>query len=339
MSNLKNSRVHVGKAARILLTELGLDIKTVMRRAGLPPGLLDGDGSRISFDDFHRLWTSVTAEAEDPLLALKLGDAAGIDYFDPAFFAAMCSPDMNMAVLRLAEYKRLVSPFRFDVQIDAHSTQIAFHGPANDAVHPTLALTEIVFLVNFARRATRQRVTPVSVTMPFDMPERAAYEAHLGCAISQAEGRSVTFDAADARRPFVTHNDEIWGLFEPQLQRQVAGTDRTLTTRTRVSHCLNEFLPSGRASVEEVARELAMSKRTLQRRLAEEGTNWLEVLNSARETLAKHYLATTEYGTAEVSFLLGFEDPNSFFRAFKRWEDTSPELWRVQNKVQHGRLH
>lgn len=321
------------------MSELGLDVETVVLRAGLPAELLAGDGSHISLDDFYSLWTSVTQEADDPLLALKLGDAAGIDYFDPAFFAAMCSPNMNIAVTRLADYKWLVSPFTFDVQIGVDATEVDFICPENLTVHPTLALTEIVFLVNFARRATRHRVTPRCVSMPFDPPNRAAFEAHFGCTIRKANRRAVTFDAVDACRPFVTHNDEIWDLFEPQLQRQIDKSDLNPTTRTRVAHCLNAFLPSGRATVDAVAQELAMSKRTLQRRLADEGTNWLEVLSDARESLAKHYLTTTEYGTAEVSFLLGYEDPNSFFRAFKRWEETSPELWRVQHKVRHNGLH
>jgi len=331
--------VHVGKAARILITEIGLDFETVLRRAGLPSGVFDGDGAYVSLDSYARLWASVTYEADDPLLALKLGDASGIDYFDPAFFAAMCSQDMNMAITRLAEYKRRVSPFTFEVQIDDHATEIAFCTSAHTVVHPTLALTEIVFLVNFARRATRHPITPTSVSMPFDVPEAQAYEAHFGCPISQTNMRSVTFSGAEAKRPFVTHNDEIWALFEPRLRHQVPISNLGPTTRMRVSHCLNAFLPSGRASVEDVARELAMSKRTLQRRLSDEGTNWLEVLNEARETLAKHYLKTTDYGATEVSFLLGFEDPNSFFRAFKRWEDTSPELWRMHNKTQDTLLH
>lgn len=332
------SRVHVGKAARILMFELGLDPETVVRRAGLPSGLLDDDGSRISLGEYHRLMSSVTKEAGDPLLAMKLGDAAGIDYFDPAFFAAMCSPNMNVASMRLADYKRLVSPFTLSVQVGDHATQVAFICTSEDTVHPTMALTEIVFLINFARRATRHRIIPQSVSMPFDMPDPVAYETHFGCPVTKGDQRCVTFAAVDAIRPFVTHDDEIWVLFEPRLRRQIDCSKADPTTRTKVAHCLNELLPSGRATVEDVARELAMSKRTLQRRLADEGTNWLEVLSEAREVLAKHYLTTTEYGTAEVSFLLGYEDPNSFFRAFKRWENTSPEIWRLQQKEQRS-LH
>ena len=332
------TRVHVGKAVRVLVSELNLDLETVLRRAGLPSGLLDGAGSKISLGDYYNLIASVSDAASDPLLALKLGDAAGIDYFDPAFFAAMCSPDMNVAAIRLADYKRLVSPFTLDVRMCDHATEIAFVCVTDGIMHPTMALTEIVFLVNFVRRATRYLVIPCAVSMPFDVPDRSAYEAHMSCPIKTNDQRAVTFTAVDAMRPFVTHNDQIWALFEPQLRRQIDDSDRDPATRTKVLHCLNELLPSGRATVEQVARDLAMSKRTLQRRLADEGTNWLEVLNEARETLAKHYLTTTEYGTAEVSFLLGYEDPNSFFRAFKRWENTSPEVWRLQHKAQQA-LH
>lgn len=334
-----NPRVHVGKAVRILISELGLDHIAVLRRAGLPTGMLDGDGSQVTLDAFYHIWAAVTAQADDPLLALKLGDASGIDYFDPAFFAAMCSPSMNVAAQRLADYKRLVSPFTLDVKIRQDATQIAFVCLAETDVHPTMALTEIVFLVNFARRATRHRIVPISVSMPFDVPERAAFDAHLGCPILHAQTRSVTFAAQDAERPFLTHDDEIWDLFEPKLRRQIDRMHGAPAIHTRVAHCLNELLPSGRATVEEVARELAMSKRTLQRRLSEEGTNWLEVLNEAREALAKHYLSTTNYGAAEVSFLLGFADPNSFFRAFKRWEDTTPEIWRGKQQSRSETLH
>lgn len=334
-----NARVHVGKAVYIMLSELGLDHITVLRSAGLPSGMLDEDGSHLTPHSFYRLWASVTKHAADPLLPLKLGDASGIDYFDPAFFAAMCSPNMNVAAQRLADYKRLVSPFTFDVRVSDDVTVIDFISIAEGVVHPTMALTEIVFLVNFARRASRHRIVPVSVSMPFDLPDVAAYNTHLGCPILNGQTRSVTFSARDAQRPFLTHNDEIWNLFEPRLRRQINRAQSAPGVRTRVTHCLNELLPSGRATLEEVARELGMSKRTLQRRLLEDGTSWLEVLNEARKALAKHYLKTTDYGIAEVSFLLGFADPNSFFRAFKRWEETTPELWRIEQQSRFHRPH
>jgi AraC-like DNA-binding protein len=124
----------------------------------------------------------------------------------------------------------------------------------------------------------------------------------------------------------------MWQAFEPNLRRRMEDAREDLSMRARVENALLEMLPSGRTQIDDVAREFAVSRRSLQRRLTEEGTSWLDVLNSARERLARHYLKNTNLGTSEVSFLLGFEDPNSFFRAFRRWTDATPEAWREAHR-------
>ena len=71
-----------------------------------------------------------------------------------------------------------------------------------------------------------------------------------------------------------------------------------------------------------------MSKRTLQRRLEEEGENFRVLINRCRENLARHYLSNTNLSGYEIAFLLGFEDPNSFYRAFMAWTGQTPETVR-----------
>lgn len=85
--------------------------------------------------------------------------------------------------------------------------------------------------------------------------------------------------------------------------------------------------------MKDVAKELGIGTRTLQRRLASENTTWLAVLSDTRERLARHYLRRTTMSPAEVSFLLGFENPNSLFRAFHRWTGTTPEAWRAETRT------
>lgn len=325
--------VKIGKAARLLLIDLGLDPLMILKSAGLPPNLLDEGVTKIPLLAYFKLWDALEDQLDDPMLSLKLGDASAIDYFDPAFFAAMCSPNMNIAATRLSEFKQLVGPFLLQVEINPKATKITFKCKHNHDMPLTMALTEIVFLVNFIRRATRSHITPNRVGMPFEVPEHPTYEAHFGCKIERSDQAFLILDAADAARPFLTHDDDMWSFFEPQLQRQMAEATAPPNIREKVERCLTELLPSGRTSIEDVAGELALSKRTLQRRLTDEGTTWQDVLNDTREKLAKHYLAKTELGTAEVSLLLGYEDPNSLFRAFKRWEENSPELWREQARA------
>lgn len=336
MSNATGPLVHVGKAWKLLLLDLGLSPQNVLRLAGLPGGLLDGDGTRISVDQFFGFWESMASEAQDPLLALRLGQVASVGLFDPALFAAMCSPNMNTAARRLGDFKRLTGPFRLDVSIRPDSTRIAYRCDSGPQMPSSMGLAELAFLVGFMRRATRHPVATEAVTLSANYEDFGAYADWFGCKVSLGDGPAVTFSSQDASRPFLTHDDKMWEFFEPSLRRREEATqDRSLVS-DRVEHALVELLPSGRAQIEDVARELALSKRSLQRRLSEEGTTWLDLLNGARERLACHYLLSTDLGVAEVSFLLGFENPNSLYRAFHRWTGTTPETWRAENRATMG---
>ena len=82
-----------------------------------------------------------------------------------------------------------------------------------------------------------------------------------------------------------------------------------------------------------VSRKLAVSSRTLQRRLQEEGTTFQQILDTLRDALAHHYLRNTAMSSAEISFLLGFEDPNSFVRAFQARNGKTPQTARSESGV------
>src|SRR4029077_14738150 len=93
-------------------------------------------------------------------------------------------------------------------------------------------------------------------------------------------------------------------------------------------------LPAGlfqRPTLQDVGRELGMGARTLQRRLTDAGLTFQQVVEETRRELAHHYLKQRSVELSEAAFLLGFEDANSFFRAFHAWEGTSPSEWRTRN--------
>lgn len=93
----------------------------------------------------------------------------------------------------------------------------------------------------------------------------------------------------------------------------------------RVRACLMEFLASGHCSMADVAQRLAVSPRTLQRRLQAEETNFQQELSHLRTDLANQYLINTHYSSTEIAFLLGYNNASSFFRAFHTWTGTTPE--------------
>ena len=88
--------------------------------------------------------------------------------------------------------------------------------------------------------------------------------------------------------------------------------------------------------LEDIAVELRMSARTLQRKLLEEGVTFHALMKEARREMAQHYLGQPSLELNETAYLLGYEDPNSFIRAFHRWEGTSPGEWRSNHS---NRIH
>ena len=120
-----------------------------------------------------------------------------------------------------------------------------------------------------------------------------------------------------------------------QLERELAERKVWQTTvAARVKWILLRLLGGQSADLGEVAKDLGMSNRTLQRRITSEGTSFRQLVCEARYELAKHYLLDPSLELTETAYLLGYEDPNSFFRAFREWEGTTPNEWRA---AQRGR--
>lgn len=312
-----------------LLKDFGLQPGHVLRRAGLPEDLLSRTGQGLSTEEYFRFWRGLEAEAGDAMFPLRIVETVSVESFDPPLFAALCSANLMQAVQRLAKYKQLVAPMSLEVDVGkAGELSVSPRWLAAQTEVPySLQVAEIAFFVRLARLATREPVKAIRVTLPQLPPTVYArrYEDFFGVPMQHAANPSISFAVADALRPFLTINEGMWRVFEPDLRRRLSELDSTATTAERVRALLLELLPSNSATIEVVAERLAMSKRTLQRRLEDEGENFRALINRTRESLARHYLENTGMSGGEIAFLLGFEDPNSFYRAFQDWTGQTPD--------------
>ena len=319
----------VEPAWRLLLTDLGVDERTVLRRAALPDDLLSRPGTVLRTEEFFRFWASLEGEVDDPLFPIRLGQVIKTESFMPPLFAALCSPDLLTALQRLAHHKRLMAPMAMEVDVTRGSVTVTLEWIETQLTPPaSLVAAELVFLVQLGRMATREMIRPLRVATPRPPEPAEAYEEFFGVRVRRGKQQLLRFSIGDALRPFLTANESMWETFEPELRRRLAELDASAATAERVRAALLEALPSGRVSADAVADQLAMSKRTLQRRLREEETSFNEVLKQTREELARHYLTQTHVTSTEIAFLLGFEEPNSFYRAFSDWTGTTPDAVR-----------
>ncbi len=313
---------------RLLIKDLGVNAELVLRSAKLPGDLLVRHHASLSSSEYFALWQAIEDQASQlpgPPVPLRIAQAMSVDWFDPVLFSALCSADLASALGRIGKYKRLICPMRLEVDNTHRSTKLTMHWIEPHAKPPPVLIAfEIAFFIQLARMATRTHVIPMRVVSPIVLEPSALYEAFLGTPVNHGAYPCVVFSAEDARLPFLTTNPALWAFFEPGLRQRLSDLDAQAQVKDRLRSALLEALPAGDASMIKVGRKMGMSSRTLQRRLQDEGTTFQRTLDEVRTELARHYLMQSKMSGAEISFLLGFEDPNSFFRAFHRWTGTTP---------------
>jgi len=320
-----------------LLKDLGVQPGHVLQRAGLPHDLLSRGGHGLSTEDYFRFFRALEAEAGDVMFPLRFIEALSVESFDQPLFAALCSANLMLAVQRIAKYKQLIAPMSLEVNVSkAGELTVAPRWLPDQADVPyLLQVAEIAFFLRLARLATREPVKALRVELPRLPPSAYAqrYENFFGVPVQLGTGPNITFAAVDALRPFLTANEGMWRVLEPDLLRRLSEIDTTATTAERVRAVLLELLPSNAATIEKTAERLGLSKRTLQRRLEDDGENFRALVNATRESLARHYLGNTTMSSGEIAVLLGFKDPNSFNRAFQEWTGQTPDKARHAMRV------
>lgn len=322
---------------RLLMQDAGLETAPVLRRAALPRDMFARDYVKISPQAFFDLWMAIEEEARSLDAALpaplRIAQVMTSDWFDPELFVTLCSANLGAALERLGKYIRLIAPMtiRLD-RVGAHTTVTIGFLDQTMAPPPVFLAFKMVFFVQLGRLATRTPMMPISVHWPgstdFSASEAELYRQFFGVPVGRASQAQLVFSTEDIDRPFLTENHKIWEFFEPSLRQRLSDLDRTASMVERVRSALIEALPAGDVAMQSVAKRLGVGTRTLQRRLQEEGTSFQLTLDAVRTGLADHYLRKTAMTSAEIALLLGFEDANSFVRAFRIWTGTTPQALR-----------
>jgi AraC-like DNA-binding protein len=320
---------------QVVLQDAGVNRANVLRRVKLPGDLFARESVRLDAATYFRLWEAIDEEAGHAggPAPLRFAQKMSTDWFNPELFVALCSEDMNGALARLAKYKRLSGPMALKIEHSAHRTSAAVEFLDLALTPPRVFMAfKLVFFVQLARLATRSPVQPLRVGWPApDLPpsDALAYATWFGVPVEDLPAPTVVFAAEDAQRPFLTANHGMWKFFEPGLRQRLDDLEKHASTVERLRSALLEALPAGEMSMPAVCRKLGVSTRTLQRRLQEEGSSFQQTLDAVRNSLAHRYLHSSSLSSAEISFLLGFEDPKSFVRAFQTWTGSTPHAVRL----------
>lgn len=250
----------------------------------------------------------------------------------PSFFAALSAQTGLQAIKRLATYKSLVGPVRLVVTTDQERVDVRVEGDNLGIELPRFTvMTEQLLLISLLRVGTGRTIKPVLVGSKYHYGSQLSNV--IGSRPQEMNSNSIQFSMTDLKQPFVSANNTMWAFLQPELDRQKLLIQQDKSILATVQALLLKKIPSGDFSINDVAGTLNLSKRTLQRQLSAVGTTFNEGVQVARKVLVMPLIKDRTLSLIEISYLLGYADPESFSRAFKKWFDQSPLAYRKQMKA------
>jgi AraC-like DNA-binding protein len=302
----------------------------LLRSAGLSQELFHQPRVLLNTAEFFALWRAIGEVSTDPAIGIPLGTETKSEHFDLIALAALSTGSFGEAMRQTARYKMLSCPEEISIESDREEWSIQFRWLLANDVEPEV-LTDLCFawVLTIARYGTGTNLSPLRIEYARPRSYARTLERHFDCpVVFGASHNAIVFRASDADRPFVTSNSELLAMLAPQLDEELKQHKGQETFPERVRATIQKKLVGRRPRMQDIARELCISSRTLQRRLQESGYSFQQALGEARHQLARHYLTNSVLELNEAAYLLGYEDANSFVRAFRTWEGIPPAHWR-----------
>ncbi len=328
--------VQVIRAFARHLARLGLDHEALLRRHDLSTEILQERDLRLPHRVAAALMREAVALSGDPAIGVRAAryDEPG-DYYVVEYAAANCA-SVGEALKLSARFMALWHDglvMELDVVPPLAALRVRALG---DMPHEPAGI-EFLFasLLAYGSRSIGHPTRPLRVDLVHPRPdglddtgiyEESFREVRFGCDEYAMWINSTALDlphcAPDrSLLQILTHHAD-------GLLRQLSSRPHGFAERARA--VISETLLAGNSGAEQIARRLAVSLRTLHRRLAEEGTSHGELVDDVRRTQAMLHLSSNRFSIGEISFLLGFAHPNGFHKAFKRWTRMTPAQYREE---------
>lgn len=322
----------IARAAYAQAMTAGLDVGALLKEAGLTASQIGKAESRFPVKCQIRFLNDVASALDDAFLGMHLARAIDLRELGLIYYVLASSADLDSALMRIARYSTIQNEgvqVRY-VRGEALAVSFEYVGVGRTSDRHQIEFF-VAILLRLCRHLTGRSLSPASVRLMHWRPKLAAdLKTFFGCAVEFGAPVDQVVFSRDVKGAGLTHPD-------PYLNRLMQGyCDEILAHRRvkagdwrlKVENAIAPLLPHAEATIENVARGLGISQRTLARRLDEEGTSFLDVLQELRLRLARQYFREPGISITQIAWLLGYQGPSAFTHAFKRWTGRSPREMR-----------
>jgi len=330
---LPSAHGQMSRLAYARLKSKAIAVQPLVKKAGLTRRQLDDPHGSIAVRNQIRFLNLAATALQDDLLGFHLAQMPDLRAIGLLYYLLASSETLLDGLQRVARYSTIVN--EGIVQTCTHGAELSvsfrYHGVSRHLDRHQIECWT-AGLVRMCRELTGLRLAPSRVRLVHQRGEdqSAALSNFFATSIEfGAPVDDVAFPRRFAEARILSADPHLNKLLLAYCEDALSHRKRAGTFRASVENAIAPLLPHGKANVEAAARQLAVSPRTLARRLSEEGTSFSDVLEGLRHDLAARYLGEKEFGIAQIAWLLGYEQTSAFSRAFKRWTGKTPRDMRV----------
>jgi AraC-like DNA-binding protein len=335
----QTSLATIGQIVKRMCELHGLDAQAILAEQGITLDEIRDPNARIPARAWDAVARRVVTLIADPAFGLRAGYCWHPSNLGALGYAWLSSATLRSGLGRVVRYWRLIgekTAARLE-DTQAGLKTVFESGRTDPLISAVTADFSMSLLVSMCRLNYGAALRPLAVTLKRTRPEGwQVYRGHYGCPVQFAAGEdSFTLARSDADKPLPSSNRQIAATLDGILAQQLAQLDKSnVVARCRAS--LLEHLSSGEVSEDEMARTLQMSRRTLQRKLAEAETTYQRLVDETRRELALRYIENPGQSITDITFMLGFSQHSAFTRAFRRWTGIAPSEYRQRAAAAAG---
>ncbi len=313
------------------LRSQGLDAMALVEEVGIDPSAVINADRRVPIDSVHHLLARSVELSSDEAFGLLAAEHLQPQVLSGLGLAWLASDTVYDGLKRTVRFSSVLSTgVGMQLREDGEFVSLIMQRSAQiENFAPAAADFTVGIIMRMCRLTMGEFIAPVKIGMQRPRPaDPAHFETMLSSTIEfDCEETCLTFYLNDISVPLATGDPTLARVNDAQTQGYL---DRitVLKTSRDVIEKIVEKLPDGPPTAQQIADSLHVSNRTLQRRLKEEGTSFKDLLQDTRMNLARNYLLQPTRSIVETSYLLGFSEPSTFSRAFKRWTGQAPTEFR-----------
>jgi AraC-like DNA-binding protein len=311
--------------------EAGLPKHELMKEAGLDEEALHDPDSRLPMRRMGLLWRACLERSSDTFLGLHFGSGTPLRDLGLVGYAMSNRRTLRGSLDCLARYSRILTEaFQCSLRGEGDRVPVLLEGhPALDALKAPVD-SRLGLVIRALRELAGGEIVPLETRFSYPEPtdtseHRRIFRSPL---VFGRPSAAFVFRSRDLERPVLAADETLGGYLERLAENVLGSLSQESSFSNRVERAVWVDLSRGRPTLRRTALRLGVSVRTLQRRLAEEKTSFGALLEGLRRRMAATLLREPSLAIYEVSFLLGYSEPSTFHRAFRRWNGLSPREFR-----------